>query len=48
MTDWCNEKDATNKRVLDFIRKHLDDTKEIAKEPRGDLVAACLLSIGNY
>ena len=30
--DWCNEKDPTNKKVLDFIRAHQADAEKIAKK----------------
>ena len=30
--DWCNEKDPTNKKVLDFIRKYQKDTQKIAEQ----------------
>ena len=32
--DWCNEKDPTNKHVLDFIRAHLDELQSFADELR--------------
>jgi len=28
--DFCNEKDPTNKRILNFIKKHLTEAQEIA------------------
>jgi uncharacterized FlgJ-related protein len=28
--DWCNEKDPTNKKVLDFLRKYQIDAQQVA------------------